>query len=115
MKRKEFGVAGEKLAKNYLESVGLNVVSNNYYSRYGEIDIICEDKNNRIFVEVKSRSSGAKSRLESITEKKQKKIINTMLKYEEINFSNKQPRFDVIEVIFDLHGIPAINHISNAF
>jgi putative endonuclease len=112
---RDVGFFGEKVARDYLLTVGLKAVSNNFRSRYGEIDIVCEDDRNRVFVEVKSRRSGAGSRLSSVDRSKQKKIIKTMLEYQESNFSEKQPRFDVVEVVFDSHGVQTVHHISNAF
>ena len=49
------GKKGEEIAKNYLLSKKFSIIKQNYHSRYGEIDVICEDKNYIVFVEVKSK------------------------------------------------------------
>lgn len=51
------GKWGEDLAKSFLEDNGYEVIHSNYYTEYGEIDLIAK-KNNRLhFVEVKTRGT----------------------------------------------------------
>mgnify|MGYP003482372930 CR=1 FL=1 len=79
---KEVGNYGENIAKNYLISKNYELLELNYRNRYGEIDIICFDKDVIVFVEVKSRfDTSFGNPLEAINLKKQKKIVNLSLLY----------------------------------
>ena len=53
------GQAGERRAAAYLKAQGLVIVTNNFRSRYGEIDLIARDGAELVFVEVRSRKAGA--------------------------------------------------------
>ena len=72
------GQSAELLACEYLQKHGLILMHRNYYSRFGEIDIIMQDKNDAnavVFVEVKERKAGISHALESITPSKQRKMV----------------------------------------
>ena len=53
------GLAGEVLAARFLREKGYTILSSNYHSRFGEIDIIANDGPYIVFVEVKARSEGS--------------------------------------------------------
>ncbi len=93
------GVAGEVLAARFLRDKGYTILSSNYHSRFGEIDIIAVDGPYIVFVEVKARSerSFIEPR-EAVTQSKQDKILRTASLYMRAYPSNLQPRFDVVEV-----------------
>ena len=93
------GLAGEVLAARFLRDKGYTVLSSNYRSRFGEIDIIAIDKTYIVFVEVKARSEGSIILpREAVTLDKQKRILRTAATYMRAYPSNLQPRFDVVEV-----------------
>jgi putative endonuclease len=52
----EKGRLGEKIAKEYLQNKGYKVLEQNCRNRYGEIDLICEERGILVFVEVKTRT-----------------------------------------------------------
>lgn len=52
---KVIGKKGEDLACNYLVKKGLQIVERNFQNKYGEIDIVCMDKDVLVFVEVKTK------------------------------------------------------------
>lgn len=54
---KVFGQLGEDAAADCLIKRGYVIVSRNYRTRFGEIDIIARDKRDWVFVEVKARTS----------------------------------------------------------
>lgn len=109
------GKFGENVAKEYLIKNKFNILKTNYHSRYGEIDIICENYDYIVFVEVKSKFCSSCSNLsERVGISKQNKILKTILLYLSENNIKKQPRIDVIEVIIFSKSYK-INHIENAF
>ena len=116
MSRKK-GYVGEEIAINYLKNKGLKFICKNYYSKYGEIDIIFENLQYIIFVEVKMRKKNSLvSGLESISSKKQENIIKTAYVYLEKAKEPKQPRFDIISIETDNKtNAQSIIHIENAF
>lgn len=110
-----FGLEGEEKAARYLKKQGYKIIAKNFQTRFGEIDIIAEDKKYIVFVEVKAR--GEKSIAEPkefVDLRKQRKIITTAEIYLAENPTEKQPRFDVVEVKKE-NGKTVINHIENAF
>ena len=54
---KEFGKFGEDLAKSFLEKRGYQIIYRNYFTEYGEIDLIASKNDRLYFVEVKTRST----------------------------------------------------------
>ncbi len=50
MKRKDTGVLGEKLARDFLKKRSYRILETNYRCPYGEIDIIARDKDSLVFV-----------------------------------------------------------------
>ena len=103
---KKIGDFGEKLALDYMIKNGFKHICSNYHSRYGEIDIICENEKYIIFVEVKSRKKGTEYHgVEAVDRSKRMKLLKTSFDYLLKNPTEKQPRFDVIEVEFPSHKI----------
>lgn len=112
------GKKGESIAIEYLENNGYKIINRNYYSRFGEIDIIAKKENYIIFVEVKTRKINTNfNAFEAVDVIKQKKIIKTAMVYLKEKSLNLQPRFDIIAVLFDIDpiNVKEINHIKNAF
>jgi putative endonuclease len=50
----EIGKIGEKITKEFLMKHGFHIITANYRTRYGEIDIVAKKDNKIRFVEVKS-------------------------------------------------------------
>jgi putative endonuclease len=70
-----YGNLGEEFALKLLFNKGYKIVSRNYHSRFGEIDIIALDKDTLVFVEVKTRWSERYGKPEeSVTATKLNKI-----------------------------------------
>ncbi|RTK96865.1 MAG: YraN family protein [Neisseriaceae bacterium] len=74
---KQIGNHAEDLALAYLSNIGLHCLQRNFYSRFGEIDLIMQDSDTLVFVEVRKRSSGKDYACESITISKQRKLVKT--------------------------------------
>jgi putative endonuclease len=90
------GSSAELFACKYLEQQGLKLVIQNFYSRFGEIDLVMTDGDGIVFVEVKQRRLGVDNAIESITPAKQKKLILTAQYYLLKTKKNVNCRFDVI-------------------
>ena len=114
---KDIGQNGETITLNYLLNKNYFLLEKNYHSRYGEIDIIVENEKYIVFVEVKTRNSRSISRgVESVDRKKREKIIKTAFEYILKNEKDKQPRFDVSEILVDFQNrFKSINYFENAF
>lgn len=115
----KIGKKGEDIAVCYLENRGYKILDRNYYSRYGEIDIIAEKENYIVFVEVKIRRVGTPFiAAEAVDTIKQKKIIKTATIYLSQTGTGLQPRFDVIAILFNKklgRCDYTVDHIENAF
>ena len=110
------GRRGELSAAKYLKTRGCRIVGMNFSCRLGEIDVIAEDRDYLIFVEVKRRKSAAFAEArEFVTPAKQRRVAAAASLWLQRNPTEKQPRFDVIEVYSDDGGTERINHIENAF
>lgn len=113
------GAWGEALAADYLRKKHYKIVQAGYYCRFGEIDLIAEDRKYLVFVEVKLRKSDAFAQgREYVDRRKQDRIRITASVYLSQHPTRLQPRFDVIE-IYAPRGTetdhPEINHLEDAF
>jgi putative endonuclease len=114
------GAEGEKRVANFLREKGFSVIKRNYVCRYGEIDIIAENDKLLLFVEVKTRKENALvSGAFAVDSFKQKRLILTANDYIVKTENDKQPRFDVAEVLVyvkpDGKTGYKLNYIENAF
>ncbi|MEG1459118.1 MAG: YraN family protein, partial [Acetivibrio sp.] len=55
MNKRALGFEKEKLAAQFLEEKGYQVLEKNFYSHFGELDLICKKEEYLVFVEVKYR------------------------------------------------------------
>ncbi len=113
--RKNIGNIGEDVATRYLEKLGYKILERNFRCKSGEIDIIAQDKDEIVFIEVKTRkvlSYGDPA--ESVNEPKQKHIYKAGEYYLFINDSlDSFIRIDVVEVYVNNDNYE-INHIKKA-
>lgn len=116
MDKKLIGRRGEQTAAAYLKKKHYSIVGMNYSCRFGEIDVIAEDREHIVFVEVKMRKNAdfAEAR-EFVTAAKQRRVTVAAEMWLQNNPSEKQPRFDVIEIYGENGTVKEINHIENAF
>ena len=120
MARDLTGRWGESLAAAYLQKKRYTITAANYRSRFGEIDLIAENRKFLVFVEVKLRKNADFGQArEFVDRRKQEKLKQTAAIFLSQNEDNKkQPRFDVIE-IYAPDGMqtlkPEIRHWENAF
>lgn len=100
--RRAVGARHEEEAARYLEQQGYQILERNFFSRYGEIDLIAKDKDTLVFVEVKYRSGASfGDPAEAVTAKKQERIRKTARYYLCAHqLSEDTPcRFDVAAVL----------------
>jgi putative endonuclease len=108
------GKKGEEKAAVFLEKKGLQILAKNFRSPFGEIDLVCKEKNQIVFVEVKTRTSlsfgdGA----EAISLQKINRIVKTAYHFLKTQHLENAPfRFDVVSLLLDKQDII---HIPNAF
>jgi putative endonuclease len=112
----EFGKAAEKAAVDFLKVQGYKIRERNYRTRFGEIDIIAQDKDVICFVEVKARHSlNLGSPEEAVFARKQKQISKAAIYYLKMNkLLEKHARFDVLALLYK-DKVPEISLIKNAF
>ena len=113
------GAWGEAIAAEYLRKKKYKLVAAGYHSRFGEIDLIVQNKKFLVFVEVKLRkNAGFAAAREYVNRTKQDRIRMTASMYLSQNPTALQPRFDVIE-IYAPEGVktrePDITHLEDAF
>ena len=119
MKTTLSGSWGEEKAAEYLKKHGYKITGMNYRCRMGEIDVIAENRKYIVFCEVKLRKSVAFAQArEFVTQPKQDRLKTTALMWLQQNETEKQPRFDVIEIYAPLGPDEknyTVKHLENAF
>lgn len=111
--RHRIGKIGEDKATEYLEKLGYKIIERNFVAKQGEIDIIAKDKQELVFIEVKTRTNTLYGKpVEAVNEPKQKHLINTAKYYlYSKHLENEFVRFDVIEIYLKNKSIK-VNHIK---
>lgn len=113
------GQWGEARVAEDLRRKGWTILASNYRCRFGEIDLIAENKRYLVFVEVKMRKSDRFAPARAfVTGEKQRKLRTTAEFFLSEHETKLQPRFDVAEV-YAPQGVrtasPVISYIENAF
>lgn len=114
--RQRLGRRGEALAASYLEQRGYRIVTRNYRTRLGEIDIVAQDGQTLVFVEVKVRRNPRfGSPKAAVTAAKRRRISMVALHYlKSLAAVGARARFDVVAV--DQTGAePRMELVQNAF
>ena len=111
--RRTFGNAGENYGAQFLRDKGFQVIHQQYKNTYGEIDLICQDGNEIVFVEVKARHSDLADPEDSVTISKIGHIVRTAETYlDEMKLGEVPWRIDVVAVEYDM-SVPKITHIED--
>lgn len=112
----EFGKQAEKTAVEFLKSRGYKILQCNYRTKFGEVDIIAEDKGAICFVEVKARHSlGLGAPEEAVFARKQRQVCKSAICYLKVNnLLERLSRFDVLTLLYT-SDLPKISLIKNAF
>ncbi len=114
--RHKFGQKSEIIAARYLKQKGYKIITQNYRTKLGEIDIIAKEKDTIVFVEVKARRSWRYGNPKgALTPDKQRKISMVALCYLKANKQTRaKARFDVV-AIHNTNDTLKIEVIKNAF
>lgn len=125
MDKKSVGKLGEKYAEKFLISRNYEIIAVNYYSKFGEIDIVAAEQNHPdkfqlVFIEVKTRTGSEFGEPEdALTFSKRQKIIKTALNFimtrnDKLSGRFSNWRIDLIAVkLNEQYGLKEINHYKN--
>ncbi len=116
MTRRDLGNRGEDAVCRYVEKYGYRVIARNFSCPRGEIDIIAENSDTIAFIEVKSRREDCiVSGIDAVDYTKKSRIIKTAAWYSYRSPLDRQPRFDIAEVILKNDIPSAIRYYKAAF
>ncbi len=105
----------EKYCIDYLKNIGYEIITQNYRSKVGEIDIIAKDKDQYVFIEVKYIADNKYYNIrKKISNNKIYRIYKTalvFLKEHKIDIDKVKLRIDAIFVDKNFN----INYIKNIF
>lgn len=107
------GREGEDRAVAALEEAGMRIISRNFRTQIGEIDIVALDGETVVFVEVKAWTAlGIEDLRYGINKKKKRRIIETAKYFLSVHreYNCMAVRFDVIFI-----GKEGITHLASAF
>jgi len=112
----EFGKAAEKAAADFLKAQGYKILEHNYKNKFGEIDIIAQQKGVICFLEVKARHSlNLGTPQEAVSLSKQRQISRVAVSYLKSKHLLERPaRFDVLALLY-VNRQPEITLITDAF
>lgn len=110
--RRIFGNNAEAFAARHLEGQGMRILTRQYKTKLGEIDLVARDGDEIVFVEVKARSTGEYGYPEeAVTAAKITKIANAGLVYlRAMHQEDAAYRIDVIAIEF-LCTPPRLTHL----
>jgi putative endonuclease len=117
MDRQTLGDWGEEKGLRYLSDQGYQLLTRNWRTREGEIDLVMKQDLTIVFVEVKTRKTDRFGfPEESITPGKQKRLRKTCLAYlQENDYEDRDWRIDVVAIEATRSGeITRLDHYENA-
>lgn len=107
------GTEYEQKAAEFLEGKGYQILHRNFYSRFGEIDLVARQGAYLVFAEVKYRKgTGGGHPLEAVDRQKQRRICKTAIYYCLCHgYGEDTPcRFDVVGILGE-----EVVHVEDAF
>ena len=110
MSSKEIGNMGEDIAEDFLVNNGYEILRRNFYSQYGEIDVIVKKDGQIRFIEVKTRTNEKFGNPEdSVNKKKIDCMISTALCFlEEFSGKNQNWHLDLLSIKLIKNNSPEI-------
>lgn len=100
-KSSQLGTLGEDLAIKHIKKLGFKILARNWRYSYFEIDIIAQDKNELVFIEVKTRKHDLFGLPEfAVSKRKQNKLSAAAEAYIQQNNIDLECRFDIAAIIY---------------
>ncbi len=113
---KKTGDWGEQLALNYLNSMGVQVLHQNWRSGHCELDIVGVENNTLVFYEVKVRKFGNPTDVfDAITDNKMQNLAKAASDYMETYNFKGEVRFDLLGFTYFDDRNYKIEHIRDVF
>ncbi len=112
----DLGRHGEQLAKTHLETLGYEILDENWTHGKAEVDLVAYKDGTIIFVEVKTRTGNWFGEPEDFVDNRKQKLL-ALAADEYIYLMNHQgeARFDIIAILFDKEQQHNLKHIEDAF
>ncbi len=103
------------MAKKYLEKKGYRIVEQNYKTKYGEIDLVARQKEQLVFVEVRTKiGENFGSPEETINRKKLGKLWGNALAYAAKAKWKGACRVDAVCIVLKQdYAVDRLNHYEN--
>ena len=102
MNKRDIGKLGENIAVKFFEDHNIEIIDKNYFTKFGEIDLIGIENKTIIFIEVKLRyaiSFGGP--YEAVTELKLDRLRKSALCYlADKEISDTDCRFDIVSLLY---------------
>src|SRR5690606_15445946 len=112
----DIGNESEKMASEWLQAKGYQLLRSNYRYKHAEIDLIMQHQGILVFVEVKFRSGTGFGYAEEFVDYKKRQLIIRAADHfiYEIDW-HKDIRFDIVGVYKSQNGQIAFKHFQDAF
>jgi putative endonuclease len=112
----DLGRRGESLAKTFLESLGYEILDENWTHGKAEVDLIAYKDKIIIFTEVKTRTGNGFGEPEDFVDRrKQKLLADAADEYIYLMDHQGEVRFDIISILFERNDNYTLKHIEDAF
>ena len=112
--RTELGALGEQVAVGHLRGIGFRVLQRNWRCRYGELDVIADDRGTVVFVEVKTRTGegfgGLAQAVTPVKLRRIRRLAGIWLAGQDILWQGI--RIDVVGVRLGLRRTPEVIHLQ---
>ena len=113
----KLGEYGELQAERLLIELGLDILTANFATDHGEIDIVAQEAEVLCFVEVKTRHRAKRARpAAAVGREKRRRIVRAAQRYlREIGRPDIRYRYDIVEVLATGRRIRDARYWRNAF
>lgn len=114
-RKMSLGHWGEEVAVHYLEEKGCRILTRNYHTAHGELDIVAFKEGVLLFVEVKTRSSNRFAYPEqAVSYRKQQSMLSAAEYYFSQHPDSPETwQFDIIAITRQAELPPEIEHFEN--
>ncbi len=116
--RKNLGESGERVAALLLESRGYQILTRNYRTRTGELDLVAKDSDGLAFIEVRTRrGDDYGTPEESLTPRKRARLVALAYQYLQAHpaYADCAWRIDLVAIQLDrAHRLARVDVIKGA-